>query len=80
MKNVTITLDEKVARWTRIEAAKRDSSVSRFVGELLAERMKSEAAYDSAQEQFFAVRPRSLRVAGNRLPKREELHDRAGLR
>lgn len=37
MRNVTITLDEEVARWVRIEAAKRETSVSRLVGEMLRE-------------------------------------------
>jgi hypothetical protein len=39
LKNVTITLDEDVARWARIWAAERDTSVSRLVGELLREKM-----------------------------------------
>jgi hypothetical protein len=36
---VTVTLEEDVARWARIEAARRDTSVSRLLGELLKERM-----------------------------------------
>ena len=39
MRNVTITLDEEVAHWARVEAAKRETSVSRLVGEMLGERM-----------------------------------------
>jgi hypothetical protein len=35
MKNVTITLDEKVARWARIRAAEEETSLSRLVGEML---------------------------------------------
>jgi hypothetical protein len=36
---VTVTLEEDVAQWARIEAARRDTSVSRLLGELLKERM-----------------------------------------
>jgi len=39
LRNVTVTLEEDVAQWARIEAAKRDTSVSRLLGELLKERM-----------------------------------------
>jgi hypothetical protein len=39
LRNVTVTLEEEVAQWARIEAAKRDTSVSRLLGELLKERM-----------------------------------------
>jgi hypothetical protein len=35
MKNVTITLSEDLARRARVEAAKQDKSLSRFVADLL---------------------------------------------
>jgi hypothetical protein len=41
---VTVTLEEDVAQWARIEAARRDTSVSRLLGELLKERMTGESA------------------------------------
>jgi hypothetical protein len=76
MKNVTITMDEEVARWVRIRAAERNTSVSRLVGELLQEKMREEEDYRLAMEQFLAQKPQVLREAGTNLPKREELHDR----
>jgi hypothetical protein len=42
MKNVTITLPDDVARRARVEAARQDKSLSRFVADLLAERCGSE--------------------------------------
>ena len=44
LRNVTVTLEEDVAQWARIEAAKQDTSVSRLLGELLKERMAELAA------------------------------------
>ncbi len=41
LRNVTVTLEEDVAQWARIEAARRDTSVSRLLGELLKERMST---------------------------------------
>jgi plasmid stability protein len=76
MKNVTITLDEKVARWARIRAAEQNTSVSRLVGELLQEKMRQEEDYRLAMEQYLAQEPRMLKKAGARYPRREELHDR----
>ena len=32
MKNVTITLEENVAKWAKVWAAKNDSSLSRMLG------------------------------------------------
>lgn len=48
MKNVTITVEDGVLEWARIEAARRGSSVSRMVGEMLAEKMRQEDAYAQA--------------------------------
>ena len=42
MRNVTVTLEEDVAEWARIEAARRDTSVSRLLGVLLKERMSTQ--------------------------------------
>lgn len=80
MKNVTITLDEKTAAWVRVHAAERGKSVSRFVGEMLQERMRELRDYDKAMRRYLALKPIKFRWAAGRKPKREELHDRAGLR
>jgi hypothetical protein len=41
LRNVTVTLEEDVAKWARIEAARRDTSVSQLLGALLKERMSA---------------------------------------
>ena len=76
MKNVTITLDEEVARWARIRAAERNTSVSRLLGELLKEQMREEEDYRLAMEQYLSQEPQVLKKSGTSYPKREELHDR----
>lgn len=80
MKNVTITLDEETAAWARVYAAQKDMSVSRFVGELLRERMRDARAYDDAMRRYLARPPFRLKGPAERLPARAELHDRARLR
>lgn len=76
MKNVTITLDEEVARWARVWAARHDTSVSRMLGEELRRKMREEARYEAAQAHFFARPPRALKAAAARLPSREEAYER----
>ena len=44
LRNVTVTLEEDVALWARIEAARRDTSVSRLLGALLKERISAQGA------------------------------------
>jgi hypothetical protein len=79
LRNVTITLDETVARWARLEAARANTSVSRFLGDLLADRMRQSHEYEAAMERYLSVKPRAI-SKGRRYPRREQLHDRASLR
>jgi hypothetical protein len=78
MKNVTITVEEPVLEWVRVEAAKRNSSVSRLVGEMLAEKMRHDDAYQRAYEEWKADTVR-FDSGGQRYPRREELYQRGGL-
>lgn len=76
LKNVTVTLEPDVARWARVEAARRDTSVSRLLGVILRERMEQESAYEVAMRQYLAQEPAVHRQPGQRYPAREELHRR----
>jgi len=76
MKNVTITLDEEVARWARIRAAEKDMSVSRLVGKMLQEMMIQEQTYRASMQHYLSRRPKKLKKPGTQYPRREELHER----
>lgn len=79
MRNITISVDEEVAKWTRVWAARNDTSVSRAVGELLRKQMEEELGYEKARQSFLRRKPTKLRDEGG-YPTREELHDRDVLR
>jgi hypothetical protein len=77
-RNVTIVLEEKVADWARVEAAKRRTSLSRMVGEMLAEMMRQEETYEGAMRQFLNLSPERLRRSRNdKLPSRNETYQDA---
>ena len=80
LKNVTVTLDPETARWARIEAAQRDTSVSRLLGDILQREMEGQASYQHAMERYLAQAPGLHRKSGEPLPSREALHERDGLR
>ena len=79
MKNVTITLDEETAQWARVWAARRNTSVSRLLGQVLAERMHQETGYEAAKNRFLAKAPRPLRENNRPYPERDSLYDRPRL-
>jgi hypothetical protein len=74
LRNVTVTLEEDVARWARVYAARRDSSLSRVLGDMLRERMAEEDKYEKAMRRALARKP--FLKSNGRYPSREELHDR----
>lgn len=78
-RNVTVTLDPETARWARIEAARRDTSLSEFLGSLLREHMSREQAYAGAMRDFLSRSPKALKRSGA-YPARQELHERSRLR
>ncbi|MBL7178614.1 MAG: CopG family transcriptional regulator [Desulfobacterales bacterium] len=76
MKNITITLEEKVASWARIRAAERETSVSRLVGEMLKEKMLEEESYGASMQHYLSKPPVLIKEPGTRYPTREKLHER----
>ena len=78
LRNVTVTLEEDVALWARIEAARQDTSVSQLLGRLLKQQMLADELYEKAMERALKRKP-FLHSKGPYLT-REEAHDRAGLR
>ena len=80
MRNVTITLEEEVARWARVRAAEHDTSVSRLVGEMLKEKMLEEERYEQAMQEYVSRTPQKLKSDDAQYPSRKELHDRDRLR
>ena len=78
LRNITVTLEESVARWARLEAARQDTSVSRLLGDILKERMREKDRYERAMRRALSRQP-FLSTDGRYL-SREESHDRSRLR
>jgi hypothetical protein len=78
LRNITITLQEDLARWARIEAARQDTSVSQFLAELLRQRMLENDSYEQAMRRALARKP--FPATDGKYPKREEIYDRARVR
>ena len=74
MKNVTITMDDAALEWVRIEAAKRNTSVSKLVGEMLAEKMKRTDSYARAARDWL-TKDRLWASDGSAYPQRSDLQE-----
>jgi hypothetical protein len=78
LRNVTITLEEEVARWARVEAAREDTSVSQMLAGILRAQMNKNREYDTAMRRALARKP-FLKSDGKYLI-RQEAHERASFR
>ncbi len=78
LRNITITLEEDLARWARIEAARQDTSVSQFLAGLLKQRMTESDSYEQSMRRALARKP--FPATDGKYPKREEIYDRARVR
>jgi hypothetical protein len=74
LKNITITVEEDVARWARRRAAEENTSVSRLVGRMLEEKMHLTDEYWRAYEEWKNL-PLLDVDAAHRL-SREDVHER----
>ena len=79
-RNVTVSLDEETARWARVEAARRDMSVSKLLAEVLREKMRGDEGYDAAMRAYLGRQPKRLRKRRSGYPTRDEVHQRGRLR
>jgi hypothetical protein len=78
LRNVTITVDDEVARWARVKAAEENTSVSHLVGDLLRGMMQQHQRFDRAHREF--QRLGTSVISDGAYPRREDLHDRPGVR
>jgi len=75
MRNVTIKLEDDVAEWSRVWAARHNTSVSRILGDLLKQMKKEKTGYAKAMQQFLSAEPQPLKSSGE-YPSRGDVHAR----
>jgi membrane-bound lytic murein transglycosylase len=78
MKSITIALDERTLAGARREAAQRNVSLSRYIGDLLRAHLRASRQYDDAMRRCLARAPVRLREDDKPYPTREESHRRGG--
>jgi hypothetical protein len=84
MQNMTITMEADIARWARVWAARHNTSVSRMLGDLLAEKMREEDAYAVSMQAFmqgersanFGLPAEGLESTAHRFGNRDDWHAR----
>lgn len=73
-------MPDELARKIRVLAARADTSMSHYLCQLAARQAEADDAYERAMRRYLSRDRRGLRLAGQKLPTREEMHDRGALR
>lgn len=74
-QNLTVQLDREIIRKAKVLAAKRGTSVSRFVASQIEESVQADDAYESSHRAALEMLKRGFHLGGGRL-NRDDLHDR----
>ena len=75
-QNITLSLDKELIRKSRILAAEKQTSVSRLLGESLAEVVEKQERYQAAKRNALHTLKKGFHLGGRRDWRREDLHDR----
>ena len=78
LRNITVTLEPELVQWARIEAARRELSMSRFLAQLVKKEREEKDQYAAALTR--SLRRKAFMKTDGKYLSREEAHDRAGLR
>ena len=74
-RNLTVRLTEKTIRKAKVIAAKRGTSVSKLVADVVERLVEDAEAYDAASRRALARIERGFHLGG-KYASREELHER----
>lgn len=75
MKNVTISMDEDMVEWARVEAARSGQSLSRWIASRLEQDRVPPSDLEAKMAAVFAT-PLAPMSDGGRTFNREEIYDR----
>jgi hypothetical protein len=71
-RRVTITLNEKVSRWARLESVRQRTRLTRFLRQILEERMARKDPYQKTMKR--ALRRKPFLRSDNEYLSREDAH------
>ena len=79
MKNVTVTLAVEALEWVRVKAARDNTSISRYLGQLVEQARAREGIYERSMRAALKFQPLAF-PKNTRYLSRDEANSRAGIR
>ncbi|MEN6440244.1 MAG: hypothetical protein ABFD97_16845 [Syntrophobacter sp.] len=79
-QNITINLDGEIIQKARVLAARRQTSISRMLGQELERVVRESERYEQAKAKAFAHMRQGWHMGGQAVASREDLHETKSLR
>lgn len=75
-QNITVQLEQTVIKEAKVIAAKRSTSLSKFLASEISKIASQESSYDKDKKLAIMRLQKGYSLGGAKLPKREELYKR----
>ncbi len=79
MKSVSVTMAEDALEWVRVKAARDNTSISRYLGQLVEQARARDGIYERSMRAALKFRPLAF-PKNTRYLSRDEANGRAGIR
>jgi hypothetical protein len=75
-QNVTLSVEKNLLKKGKVVAARKDSSISRMLADLLKNMVENDDHYEAAKRSAFQLLKKGLHLGGKVTWKREDLYER----
>jgi plasmid stability protein len=75
-QNITLSLEKEIVKKGKVIAARKDTSVSRMLSELLRSMVENDERYEAAKRSAMQLLKKGIHLGGKITWKREDLYER----
>ena len=75
-QNVTLSIEKEIIKKGKVVAARRDTSISKMLADLLKGMVENDERYEAAKRSALQQLKKGIRLGGKITWKREDLYER----
>jgi hypothetical protein len=75
-QNVTLSIEKEILKKGKVVAARRDTSISKMLADLLKGMVENDERYEAAKRSALQALKKEIRLGGKITWKREDLYER----
>jgi hypothetical protein len=75
-QNITLSLEKEIVKKGKVIAARKDTSVSRMLSDLLRSMVENDERYEAAKRSALQLLKKGIHLGGKITWKREDLYER----